>query len=116
MTTDLREGPSASVILSCGKCRHYRPNDDNEMSYSICAKTDDILWSRTPDWCPFHPGHLIAVPVSAMKDEADDDRDPNGEWEAGRASGYMEAVSSIKDAARALGQEILDAMDGGNAG
>lgn len=62
-----KEGPTASVSLTCWQCKHYKMDDENWNGPATCVKANRIVFTHTPDWCPFHPGEMVAMKVSAHK-------------------------------------------------
>jgi len=93
-----REGPAASVALSCYGCRHHARHGRGAAVRNACALRRQLHpwgaeWSGPavpPDWCPHLPGPLVAIPVSNLTPGA--------------------AISDMHiDATRALGQEVTDA-------
>lgn len=87
-----REGPKASVVLSCGGCRHYADMGAGVRSWCR-ARGEHATFARqpeTPDWCPYRPGPLVAVPLQVIRQ---------------MERGYAGVPEMLIDA-QALGQEI----------
>lgn len=102
-----REGPKATVVLSCEGCRHHQTRGFTVRAWCSAAGgwNEFADTTVTPDWCPHLPGPLVAVPLPKANDDADTRLHPPT---FAKAAGWNACRSELIQSARALGQEVTD--------
>lgn len=100
-----REGPRAHIILGCTGCKNYTAEKHDFLSTGHCAKRDGIIyWASTPDWCPKHPGQVVAVVVPSKF--TDDDIAMQAINNASEMRGWNACLDALHASVRKLGQSV----------